>query len=101
MAHSSFGFRYSFGFCHSSFGFENLVAWRSGVTFGQTNLDMNLIQAVGIGLSLTCLLQCVAATGVQTVPIRSLKKGAFSGIREVKQEVVKSADAWEKVWKQH
>ena len=62
---------------------------------------MNLIQAVGIGLSVTCLLHCVAATGVQTVPIRSLKKGAFSGIREVKQEVVKSADAWEKVWKQH
>jgi len=62
---------------------------------------MNVIQAVGIGLSLACLLNCVAANGGQALPIRSLKKGAFSGIREVKQEVVKSADAWEKLWKQH
>ena len=62
---------------------------------------MNVIQTIGIGLSLVCLLNCVAANGAQTLPIRSLKKGAFSGIREVKQEVVKSADAWEKLWKQH
>jgi hypothetical protein len=62
---------------------------------------MNVIQTLGIGLSLACLLNCLAANGAQTLPIRSLKKGAFSGIREVKQEVVKSADAWEKLWKQH
>src|SRR6266853_500439 len=62
---------------------------------------MNVIQTVGIGLSLACLLACVAANGAQTLPIRSLKKGAFSGIREVKQEVVTSAGAWEKLWKQH
>jgi hypothetical protein len=62
---------------------------------------MNAIQTLGIGLALACLLNCVAANGAQTLPIRSLKKGAFSGIREMKQEVVKSADAWEKLWKQH
>jgi hypothetical protein len=62
---------------------------------------MNVAQTAGIGLSLACLLSCVAANGAQTLPIRSLKKGAFSGIREAKQEVVKSADAWEKLWKQH
>src|SRR5436190_9786727 len=62
---------------------------------------MNLIQTVGIGLSLACLFNCVTANSAQAFPIRSLKKGAFSGIREVKQEVVKSADAWEKLWKQH
>ena len=62
---------------------------------------MNVIQTVGIGLSLAFLLNCCAAIGAQTSPIRSLKKGAFSGIREAKQEVVKSADAWEKLWKQH
>ena len=50
---------------------------------------------------MACLFNCVAADGAQTLPIRSLKKGAFSGIREAKQEVVKSADAWEKLWKQH
>jgi hypothetical protein len=62
---------------------------------------MNVIQTVGIGLSLACLLNCVAANGAQTLPIRSLKKGAFSGIREAKQEIVKSANAWEKLWRQH
>ncbi len=62
---------------------------------------MNVIQTIAIGLSLACLLNCVAANGAQTLPIRSLKKGAFSGIRDVKQEVVKSADTWEKLWKQH
>src|ERR1043166_10197491 len=29
MARSSFGFRYSFGFPHSSFGFENRGSWRA------------------------------------------------------------------------
>ena len=62
---------------------------------------MNLIQTLGIGLSLAFLLNCCAAIGAQTLPIRSLKKGAFSGIREAKQEVVKTADVWEKLWKQH
>jgi len=66
-----------------------------------TKLDMNVIQTVGIALSLAFLLNCCAANGAQTLPIRSLKKGAFSGIREAKQEVVKTADAWEKLWKQH
>lgn len=62
---------------------------------------MNIIPTVGIGLSLACLLQCFAASGAQPPPMRSLKKGAFSGIHEPRQEVVKSADAWEKLWKQH
>ena len=67
----------------------------------ETKIDMNVFQTVGIGLSLACLFNCVVANGAQTLPIRSLKKGAFSGIREAKQEVVKGADAWEKLWKQH
>ena len=62
---------------------------------------MNVTQTVGIGLALACLVLCVAANGAQSLSIRSLKKGAFSGIREAKQEVVKNADAWEKLWKQH
>src|SRR2546422_10487688 len=62
---------------------------------------MNVIQTAGIALPLAFLLNCCAGNGAQTLPIRSLKKGAFSGIREAKQEVVKSADAWEKLWKQH
>ena len=62
---------------------------------------MNIIHTVGIGLSLACLLHCLAADGAHTSPSRSLKKGAFSGIHEPRQEVVKNADAWQKVWKQH
>ena len=73
----------------------------SRVRLPGTKLDMNIIQTVGIGLSLACLLDCLAANEAQTLPIRSLKKGAFSGIREAKEEFVKSADAWEKLWKQH
>ena len=71
------------------------------VRLAPTKLDMNIIPTVGIGLSLACLLHCFAADGARTPPIRSLKKGAFSGIHEPKQEVIKSADAWEKLWKQH
>jgi hypothetical protein len=74
---------------------------RSGVILPGTKLDMNVIQTVALGLSLGCLLNCLAANGAQPLTIRSLKKGAFSGIREVKEEVVKSADAWNKLWKQH
>lgn len=69
--------------------------------WSKRNSYMNVIQTVGIGLSLACLINCVAANGAQTLPIRSLKKGAFSGIREARQEVVKTANAWEKLWKQH
>ena len=77
-----------------------VVSWR-GVRLVETKIDMNVFQTIGIGLSLACLFNCVVANGAQTLPIRSLKKGAFSGIREAKQEVVKSADAWQKIWKQH
>jgi hypothetical protein len=67
----------------------------------ETKFEMNVLQTVGIGLSLVCLLDCVVANGAQPLPLRTLKKGAFSGIREAKQEVVQNADAWEKLWKQH
>ena len=78
-----------------------MVLCSRSVKLVETELDMNVIQTVGLGLSLACLFNCVSANGAQSLPIRSLKKGAFSGIREVKQEIVKSADAWEKLWKQH
>jgi hypothetical protein len=78
-----------------------LVVFWSGVRFVGTMLHMNAIQTAGIALALACLLDTVAATGAQKDTIRSLKKGAFSGIRDVKQEVIKSAEAWEKLWKQH
>lgn len=62
---------------------------------------MNMIPTLALCLSLACLLDCIAANEAQPLPIRSLAKGGFSGIRDAKQEVVRSADHWEKLWKQH
>jgi hypothetical protein len=62
---------------------------------------MNAIPTVVLGLSLACLLSCVAASGAHPLTIRSLKKGAFSGISDAKEEVIKTAAQWEKLWKQH
>src|SRR5262245_33357927 len=41
MAHSSFGFRYSFGFRHSSFGFEHCGSWRAPTLFSTRIGTMN------------------------------------------------------------
>ncbi len=62
---------------------------------------MNIIQTIAIGLSLAVLVNCATANGARPVPIRSLAKGVFSGIRDAKQEIVRNADDWEKLWKQH
>src|SRR6266540_3095156 len=44
MARSSFGFRYSFGFRHSSFGFENCGSWKALATLMPCIGTMNLEQ---------------------------------------------------------
>jgi len=44
---------------------------------------------------------CVSINGAQPLPIRVLAKGAFSGIREARQEVINDAEHWEKLWNQH
>ena len=51
-----------------------------------------------MGLS---VLGCATATGGGPLPLRSLVKGGFSGIREAKQEVIKDSAAWERLWAQH
>jgi hypothetical protein len=62
---------------------------------------MNLLQSVaGVFLAIS-LLGCATATGGGPLLIRSLAKGAFSGIQEARQEVVKDRAAWEKIWAQH
>jgi hypothetical protein len=73
----------------------------SGDTLPATEPRMNIIQTIAIGLSLAFLVNCATANGARPVPIRSLAKGVFSGIRDAKQEIVRSADDWEKLWKQH
>ena len=64
-------------------------------------LRVNLIHTVALSLSFGCLLQCAGADSPRSLPVRSLAKGAFSGIREARQEVVRKASDWEKLWRQH
>src|SRR6266511_743441 len=60
---------------------------------------MNLHGSTAGGL--VALLGCATATGADSLSVRSLAKGGFSGIQEAKQEVIKSRAAWEKLWTQH
>ncbi|PYL01207.1 MAG: hypothetical protein DME19_02410, partial [Verrucomicrobia bacterium] len=46
-------------------------------------------------------LNCLSADVPRSLPIRSLAKGGFSGIKEARQEVIRDPVAWEKLWKQH
>lgn len=54
-------------------------------------------------ISLILLAGCATAADNPQPPatIRSLAKGAFSGIREAKQAVIKDTEAWKKFWEQH
>ncbi len=59
--------------------------------------------------SLPCLLAVLAlvcigyaeAGPAESLPIRSLAKGAFSSIQDPRQEVVKDQASWEKFWAAH
>ena len=62
---------------------------------------MNVIQSLLAGLFFVCLFNCVNANDAQSLPIRSLAKGALSGIKEAKQEIIRDAAAWERFRKQH
>src|ERR1700716_3159196 len=57
---------------------------------------MNIIQSLLAGLFFVCLLNCVNADDARSSPIRSLAKGALSGIKEANQEVIRDAAAWER-----
>ena len=62
---------------------------------------MNIIQSLLFCLILIWLFQDVNPCLAEALPVRSLAKGAFSGIKEARREVIKDAAQWEKVWKQH
>jgi PrcB C-terminal len=62
---------------------------------------MNLLHTVALGLSFACLLECAGAESPQSLPVRSLAKGVFSGIRDAQREVVRKAGDWEKLWRKH
>ena len=62
---------------------------------------MNAILSLFVCLLFISLLNCVGADDPRSLPIRSLARGAFSGVKEARHEVIRDADVWEKFWKQH
>ena len=44
---------------------------------------------------------CLTAGAVEKIAMRTLAKGAFSGVREAKQEVIKGQAAWDKFLSAH
>ncbi len=61
---------------------------------------MNAIYSLSMLSMLVLLLGCVAP-GSAGAPIRDLAKGAFSGIQDPKQEVIKDKATWQRIWAQH
>ena len=75
-----------------------MVPMRGWKTVGTA---MNVIQSLLVGLFFVCLFNCLNANDARSLPIRLLAKGALSGIKEAKQEVIRDAAAWERFRKQH
>ena len=61
---------------------------------------MNAVYSLSMFSIFVLLLGCVAP-GPAGAPIRNLAKGAFSGIQEPKQEVIKDKATWQGIWTQH
>ena len=47
------------------------------------------------------LVICLAADAVDKIAVRTVAKGAFSGVTEAKQEVIKTEAAWDKFLSAH
>ncbi|TMP96884.1 MAG: protease complex subunit PrcB family protein [Verrucomicrobia bacterium] len=69
-------------------------------SLSSTKLLVNLIYTVALSLAFGCL-QCAGADSPRPLPVRSLAKGVFSGIRDARKEVLRKAGDWEKLWSQH
>ena len=62
---------------------------------------MNVVESVIGALIMLGLVACATASSEDSLPIRSLAKGGFSGIQEPKQEVITDKKAWEQFWSHH
>jgi PrcB C-terminal len=62
---------------------------------------MNLQPPVLLFFAVLLLAGSVSGAWADSFPIRTLAKGAFSGIQEPKQEVIKDRAAFEKLWAKH
>ena len=61
---------------------------------------VNVVSAIGALLALG-LFAGVTANGEDSKTIRTIAKGAFSGIQEPRQEVITDRKNWEQFWSKH
>jgi hypothetical protein len=61
---------------------------------------MNLFH-LSLGTLAILALACVDSLSAAGLPMRTLAKGAFSGIQESRQEVIRDEAAWQRFWAQH
>ena len=62
---------------------------------------MNFIQPLLLCLPAMLLLGCASNTWADPLPIRTLVKGAFSGIQEPTQQIIRDKTIWDKTWAKH
>ena len=62
---------------------------------------MSSVLPLAACLLFVSLFGCLNSDGAQPLPIRSLAKGAFSGIKVAQQEVLQDSGQWETLWKLH
>ena len=62
---------------------------------------MNVVRVWAMALTLAIAAGWLAAVGAGPRELRKVAKGAVSGIRETRQEVIRDRTAWEKLWAQH
>jgi len=62
---------------------------------------MVMLKVLSVFLLGLTVVACAAVDVDRAFPIRNVAKGAFSGIADAKQEVIKNRAGWEKLWSQH
>jgi hypothetical protein len=62
---------------------------------------MNTWPLISAILGMVILSGCASTEASGELPRRDLAKGAFSGIQDSQQHVIRTEAAWQKLWKQH
>lgn len=62
---------------------------------------MSAGQLIALLATMTGLVAGVGAHAGETLPMRNLSKGGFSGITELQQVVIKEEKAWQEFWTKH
>jgi hypothetical protein len=64
--------------------------------FCDEHLLVNVLSSTLLALAVLSSAACVSPTTADVLPMRTIAKGAFSGIQEPKQEVIQDSAAWER-----